>query len=330
MKKQMALILSIIGIFLLSACGNNEEVQPNEEQKETALTVFTTVYPLQYFTEQIGGEYVQVESIYPPGANEHTYEPSQKDIVKMAEADLFFYIGHHLEGFMTKAAPIFKSEGVTTMAIGETVKFETTHEESEAHEDNHNEHNHAHEEHGHSHDDHDHGDVDPHIWIDPIYSMQMAEEIKKQLVKKIPEQKEYFENQYAKLAERLQEIDEQLNVTITNAATKKLIVSHSAYGYWEKRYGLEQIAVSGLNNSDEPSQKTLQNIIETAKKNNLNYVVFEQNVSSKITEIIQKEMNAQPLQLHNLSVLTEKDIQAEADYFSLMKENIQTLKTALY
>jgi zinc transport system substrate-binding protein len=66
-----------------------------------------------------------------------------------------------------------------------------------------------------------------------------------------------------------------------------------------------------------------------ADKEDLNYVIFEQNISSKLTEIIQKEMGAKSLKLHNLSVLTDKDIKAGEDYFSLMENNIKTLQTAL-
>ena len=66
-----------------------------------------------------------------------------------------------------------------------------------------------------------------------------------------------------------------------------------------------------------------------AEKEDLNYVIFEQNISSKLTEIIQKEMGAKSLELHNLSVLTEKDIEAGEDYFSLMEKNVKTLQTAL-
>ncbi len=58
--------------------------------------------------------------VYPPGTDEHLFEPLKKDIVKMAESDSFFYIGYNLEGFVTKAEPpILSKEGVSTIAVGE-------------------------------------------------------------------------------------------------------------------------------------------------------------------------------------------------------------------
>ncbi|WP_375090572.1 metal ABC transporter solute-binding protein, Zn/Mn family [Peribacillus sp. RS7] len=314
MKNRALLSLFLVTALFLSACSNSKG-ESTKKEKDT-LDIYTTVYPLQYFTEAIGGEYVNVETVYPPGTDEHSFEPSQKDIVKMAESDLFFYIGYNLEGFVTKAEPILSKEGVGTVAIGETVHLD---EEEHAHED----------EHAHEEDGHDHGGVNPHLWLDPIYSIEMAKTIKDQLTKKMPEQEEYFDSQFNKLSEKMKSLDEKFATTIESGRTNKIIVSHSAYGYWEERYGLEQIGVTGLTSSNEPSQKELGKIVTMADKEDLNYVIFEQNISSKLTEIIQKEMGAKSLELHNLSVLTDKDIEAGEDYFSLMEKNIKTLQTAL-
>ena len=79
-----------------------------------------------------------------------------------------------------------------------------------------------------------------------------------------------------------------------------------------------------------PSQKELKELIETAKKHHIHYVIFEQNVTSRLGKIIQKEMKAEPLTLHNLSVLTDEDIEQDEDYLSLMKQNIETLKQAIH
>ena len=131
------------------------------------------------------------------------------------------------------------------------------------------------------------------------------------------------------LAQKLDTLNEQFTEVINEAENKDIIVSHAAYGYWESRYGLEQISVSGLSTSSEPSQKDLEKIIETAKEKNINYIFFEQNVSSKITEIVQNEIGAEALVLHNLSTRTDEDIKKNRDYFTIMEDNLQSLKTGL-
>ncbi|MGM9923116.1 MAG: metal ABC transporter solute-binding protein, Zn/Mn family [Bacillus sp. (in: firmicutes)] len=334
MKKRLLLSLFLIVSVVLAACGKSEQTN-KEANKDGVTTIYTTVYPLQFLAEEIGGKYVDVQSVYPPGANEHTFEPSQKDIIEMTDADLLLYIGFNLEGFINKSKSIFEQEGVNVVAVGENsvhnhddtheneANAEQTHQESEHDEEEDHDHD------GHDHDGHDHGDVDPHLWLDPHMMIHMAEEVKKELIASYPEQENYFEKNFETVTEKLQTLDTEFKQTIDASEKNKIIVSHSAYGYWEKRYGIEQIAVTGMANSSEPTQKQLQKIMETAKENDIKYVLFEQNVSSKLTETIQKEIGAKALTLHNLSVLTDQDIKNNEDYFSLMEANLATLKTAL-
>ncbi|WP_338471998.1 zinc ABC transporter substrate-binding protein [Niallia sp. XMNu-256] len=318
MKKLFLLICLLLPIStILAACGEENKHADTLTNDENKLTVYTTVYPLQYFTEEIGGDAIYVETIYPPGSDEHTFDPSQKDMMALADSDLFFYVGLGLEGFVEKAKDTFKGEDVTMVSTGD--KLLTTEAFAQQPDEGHSK-----KETGHSH-----GDVDPHIWIDPLYAKEMALSIKEALIAKLPEKEEEFTKNYEALAEKLDVLNDQFTEVIDKAKNKEIIVSHAAYGYWESRYGLEQISVSGLTTSSEPSQKDLENIIKTAKKLGLNYIFFEQNVSSKITEIVQNEIGAEPLVLHNLSTRTSEDIKNNRDYFSIMEDNLKALDKGL-
>lgn len=327
--KKLAIIALIASAFL-TACNNNTVDQADDKKA----VIYTTVYPLQYFTEQIGGDYVEAASIYPPGADEHTYEPSQKDMIDLAEADLLFYVGLGLEGFVEKAKGTLKNEKVEMIAAGEHVEFgevehETDHEHNEANHDHESEHEDAEANHDHDGHDHNHGDIDPHVWLDPIYAKALASSIKTALTEKMPEQANVFEENYNQLAAKLDELNDRFAKTIETAEKKEILVSHAAFGYWELRYGIKQISVAGLSTSNEPSQKQLQAIVEEAKEHDLHYIFFEQNVSSKLTEIVQKEINAEALTLHNLAVLTEEDMKNKDTYFTLMNRNIENIEKAL-
>ncbi len=114
MKKTLLIFISFFLpiSFFLAGCGNNQKSQTDDNK----ITVYTTVYPLEYFTQRIGGAFTEVYSIYPPGADEHTFDPTQKDIMKLVEGDLFLYIGLGLEGFVNKAQETLKNEKVTMVA----------------------------------------------------------------------------------------------------------------------------------------------------------------------------------------------------------------------
>ena len=314
--------LAIIFAFILSAstvlvgCNDNNTANTKNENQ---LSIYTTVYPLEFMAEQIGGDYVNVSSIYPAGVDEHTFEPTQKDIINIAESDLFYYIGHNLEGFVNNVTKTLANENVEMTAIGEKVNLGA--------EDG--EHDHEHADHEHEDDGHDHGSIDPHLWIDPLYAKDMAESIKDSLIEKMPEQEKVFEENYAALAQKFDELNADYTKVFSEAKHDEFLVSHAAFGYWEERYGAEQISVSGVSTSEGPTQKSLEKLVDTAKEHELNYILVEQNVSSKLADIIQKEANLTSLPIHNLATLTQEDMDKGRDYFSIAKDNLNSLQKAL-
>lgn len=323
--KRILIWSSLCLVLFLAACGKSEEKAQNTDEK---VQIYTTVYPLQYFAERIGGESVHVSSIYPAGANEHTFEPTQKDMMALADADLFFYIGLGLEGFVENAKKTLADEEVNMIATVDAISDEQLEEEATSTDS----HDHEHESESsedHSHEGHDHGDIDPHVWMSPKISQSLALSIKDSLVEMSPGQQETFEKNYDELVSDLQQLDADFEEMAHNAPNKTFFVSHSAFGYIANTYGLEQLAVAGLNSQDEPSQKELTKLIDLAEEKNIEYILFEQNVSSKLTEVIQKEIGAESLVLHNLGVLSKEDIQNKETYFTLMNKNLETLRTVL-
>ena len=335
LKKFLSLFLFSIVAVILAACGGDDNATTDKETTESTnkLSIYTTVYPLQYFAERIGGEYVDVSSIYPPGANEHTFEPTQKDMMTLADADMFFYIGLGLEGFVEKAKNTLANENVKLVATADHVSEEklhisTGHVHAEDEEDDH-----GHEEHEEEasdllidHSGHGH---DSHVWLSPVISQDLAAVIKDELVAAMPEQKALFTENYEALVAELEELHAKFESMAAQTTQKTFFVSHAAFGYIAGHYGFSQVPVAGLNSQSEPSQKELTKIVDLAKKENIQYIFFEQNVSSNLTEVIQNEVGADSLILHNLSVLTTDDIKNGETYFTLMEKNMEALKTAL-
>ncbi|MBD3860148.1 zinc ABC transporter substrate-binding protein [Bacillus sp. 28A-2] len=318
MKKIFFILIAALFAIGLSACSSSAGTNASKGKADGKLTIYTTIFPIQDFTEKIGGSHVHAQSVYPANADAHSFEPSSKTMVEMAEGDAFIYSGTGAEAFADKTAATLKNQGVKTVKAAEGIKLLSTKEE------------HAHEEgEAHDHDGHDHGDKDPHAWLDPVYAQQMAKNIKDTLVSLDPDHKDDYTKNYEKLKKDLQSLDQEFKTTLSKAKHKEILVSHAAYGYWEKRYGIEQISVLGLSASEEPSQKQLENIVQQAEKHHIQYVIFENNVSSKVSDTIRSEIGAKSLTLKNLESITEDDAKNGESYVSLMKQNLNTLKTAL-
>ncbi|SDQ27606.1 metal ABC transporter solute-binding protein, Zn/Mn family [Virgibacillus salinus] len=296
------ILITIIGI-IASGCSSSSDSKNNND-----LTLYTSIYPIQYAVERIGSETVNIKSIYPPGVDAHTYEPTSKEMTTIADGDAFIYLGAGMEGFAETAASALDSQDIRLIEIGS--------QEELFHQDANN------------NTEHDHSDRNPHIWLDPKRMLKMSSYIKGKLIEMDPENKQAYTKNFNDLKEDLLALDKRFEETLQPKVKKEILVSHAAYGYWEERYDIEQIAISGLSSSDEPSQKELTEIIDLAEEKKLNYVIFEQSGSDKVSKIIQDQIGAEALYIHNLSVLNEEDIENEADYLSLMNKNLEVLDKA--
>ncbi len=302
------MMITILFGLIISGCngGINKETKDDGD-----LTVYTSIYPIHFIVEQIVGDVGDVHSIYPPGVDAHTYEPTTREMTRLAHGDAFVYLGAGMEGFSEKAKETLANEEIQFIDIADRADDLFISED-------------------HEHDgDHNHGDYDPHIWLDPIRMIQTAEIVTKELTALAPEHEETFQANLTTLEENLTHLHEQFEKTLDPKNNKQLLVAHAAYGYWEDRYGIEQIPISGLSTSDEPSQKELTQIVTQAKEKQFKYVIFEQTGTDKVADIIREQIQAEALHIHNLEALTEEDIKRKADYLSIMEENLDVLDQAL-
>ncbi|SIT00075.1 metal ABC transporter substrate-binding protein [Salimicrobium salexigens] len=176
MKRILTTVSLLALIIILTACG--EESSGTDEQEQNSggadgeLKIYTTVYPLQFFAERIAGEDASVESILPPGSDPHTYEPTSKEMVKMAEADAFIYSGAGLESYAEQISDSIQSEDVEILEASKGIDLEE-HVHNHGEEEGTHEEEHAHEEEASDGEDahagHNHGEQDPHIWLDPFH-----------------------------------------------------------------------------------------------------------------------------------------------------------------
>ena len=308
MNKIILTIQFILALVIFFGCEQSME----NKQDDDKLRIYTTIYPIQYTVQRIGGESVSAHSVYPTGVDVHTYEPTTKEMTNIAKADAFIYLGAGMEGFADSVGLALESTPVKSVEIGlhdELFQTKTSH---------------SHYDHEHSH-----GDVDPHIWLDPTRLIEIASYVKNTLIDLQPNNKQTFTKNFDSLKKDLIQLDEEFQDVLSRKTDKTILVSHAAYGYWEERYGIEQLPINGLSSSEEPSQRDLTKIINKAESENMHYIIFEQNSSNRISEIIQHHIDAKALTIHNLAVLTDEDIEHHEDYISLMEKNLHVLDEAL-
>lgn len=339
MNKKL-LSVAAAGTLLLGGCASNEESGATEETSDQ-LTVYASTFALKSFAEEIGGDRVRVEMVIPPGADPHTYEPTSKQMTDIAEADLFLTVGHDLEPYVESMEKSLANENVTFVKTAEDVTLlsaEDTvhvHGEDEHSEDEHSEDEHGHEEDahaeeeaGHSEDDgHNHGQYDPHVWLDPMNAVSMAEAVEAAFSEQAPDYKDEFADRLSAFKEEATTLDGELQAAVDGGSKSELLVTHAAYGYLAERYDFDQLPITGLTPSEEPSQQALKRVIEEAQLHDLKYIAFEDTVTPKVAQVVQNEIGAETVTIYNLESVTKE--QMDQTYFDLMRENVKALETAL-
>lgn len=318
MKKTLLIIAVIVFSVTLTACNQNTK-QKYKVSTSNKLEIYTTVFAFQSFAKDIGGKYVNVQSLYPPGADTHSYEPTQRNMIDIAKSDLFIYSSEDMDPVAKKIA-----SSITNEQLKLPVADAINHEELLATGD----HNHEHgDEHKHEHEEET--GKDPHVWLDPKLNKQFTKTIKDELVAKDPKHSAYYEKNYRKLNKDIDQIDRQLKTITTNPKRDTVIISHDSIGYLARRYNFNQVGVTGMNNED-PSQQELMEIIKHVKETQQPYLLYEQNISSKITDVIKKETNTTPVPFNNLTTLAPEDKDNnDVSYQSIMHQNIDSLDKAL-
>jgi len=336
MKKIIpALTVAFASASVLAACGSNTD-SSTSENKQTE--VYASTFATAAIAREIGGDQVNVKMIVPPGADPHSYEPTSKQLTEIAKGDLFLLTGTTLEPYSKKIQESLKGTDVRFIETSKDVNLLESDATLHAHEEeSHTEDEHAHEEeehddhaadeHAHDEEGHDHGKYDPHVWLDPVNAKAMARSITTALSKEVPKDKATFEKNLKAFDQQADELDEQFKQAVADGSKKELLVTHAAYGYLAERYGFTQLPIAGISPSDEPSQKQLAALVKEARMHDLKYVAFEETVSPKVARVIQKEIGAESVTIHNLESVTKA--QQNSSYFKLMEENVQTLKQAL-
>lgn len=323
------------GTLLLGACGNTEGDNASEST-DGQLTVFASTFALKSLAEEIGGDRVHVEMVIPPGADPHTYEPTSKQMTQIAEADLFLTIGHDLESYVESMEKSLEGQNVAFVKTAENVKLLDAADTVHVHdEEGHTEDDHAHEEEGHSEDEyaheegdgHSHGQYDPHVWLDPMNAVSMAEAVEAAFSEEAPDYKNEFAERLSTFKDEANALDTELKAAVENGSKSELLVTHAAYGYLAERYGFDQLPIAGLTPSEEPSQQALKRIIKEARLHDLNYIAFEDTVTPKVAEVVKQEIGAESVTIYNLESVTKE--QMDKSYFDLMRENVKALETAL-
>jgi len=187
-----------------------------------APTVYVVNYPLQYFTQRIAGNHVQVVFPAPPDEDPAFWKPDVDTISAFQAADLIVINGATYAKWLEKTS-LPKAKVVNTSAGFQEqyieIKDSVTHSHGPAGE-------------------HAHTGTAFTTWLNFRFAAQQAKAIEVALSRLLPAQQATFAKQYASLEKDLMDLDTRLEALVASQRTQPLVASHPVYQYFATRYGL--------------------------------------------------------------------------------------------
>ena len=314
--------VTAVAALALSACSSSasssSSTASSSQASASPTKVMASFYPLQYLTQKIGGDLVDVESLTPPGAEPHDLELSNQKVQQLSQAGAVVY----LKGFQSAVdkavelnAPKTVIDVSTSVDLVDAEKHES--ELDVADDDDKTEEAHEHE--------HEHGSTDPHFWLDPTRMASAATQIGDALAQADPTNAETYKKNAASMKSQMEALSKKLVDGTAKCQHKEFVTSHEAFGYLADRTGLTQLGLSGLDPDSTPSPARLKQISDAVKAKGITTIFTEELLSPKVAETLAKDLGI------TTAVLDPIESQADdsKDYEAVMNENLEALQKAL-
>lgn len=296
------LVFIAIGALTVLALGRPVQAQ---EAATRPLNVVATFSILADFVSNVGGDRVTVTALAGPDSDTHVYTPTPADAKRIADARLVVVNGLGLEGWLPrlikasggKAVSVVASKGITVLKAD---------------------------------DGHGHGEADPHAWQSVANARIYVANIRDALAAADPAGAETYRANAARYLDRLDALEREVReaVAAIPADRRRVISTHSAFGYFAAAYGIAFIAPRGVSTDSEPSARDVAAIIAQIRREKIPAVFLENVSDPRLMRRIAAETGAAiGGTLYSDSLTGEKG--PAPTYIDMVRHNIKTLTRAL-
>lgn len=310
--RRLAPVLLIAGIALVAGCRNpaNRSRAP-EDLAARQLRVVATTGMITDIVRQVGGERVAVTGLMGPGVDPHLYKASEGNVILMAEADIVFYNGLHLEGKMTE---VFEKMGggIPTVAVTDGIDRGVLLRPPEFE-----------------------GAYDPHVWFDVTLWMKAVEKAAEGLAGIDPAHAEGYRTRAAAYLEKLSGLHEYVKKRAEEVPpeTRVLITAHDAFNYFGRAYRFEVRGLQGVSTVTEAGTGDIRALALLIVERKIPAVFVETSISPRTIQALQEAVAARGYTVRVGGGLYSDALgdpgTPEGTYIGMVRHNIDTIVEAL-
>ncbi len=309
MKQFLFVILLIMSSFWLAGCADTAQAVPDFSQRP--IQAVATTGMVADVVKNVGGEHIQLTQLMGSGVDPHLYKPSERNVIAIADADVIFYSGLHLEAQMGKVFE--KMQGrLRTAAVTDTIDRTKLSSPPQFE-----------------------GNYDPHVWFDVSMWMKTVDVVRDTLIEMDPAHaQEYRQNAAAYLAE-LQDLDQYIRDQAATLPPEKrvLITAHDAFSYFGRAYGFDVRGLQGISTATEAGAGDVQGLADFIAQRQIPAIFVESSVPRRTIEAVQAAVRSRGYEVKIGGELFSDAMGTpgtpEGTYIGMVKHNIDTIVGAL-
>jgi zinc transport system substrate-binding protein len=252
MKRWLA--AGILSLLLIQAAG------------AAPLQVFVSVPPQRYLVERIGGEHVSVDVLLTPGQTPETFDPSLRQLQRLAAAQLYFLAGVPFESARLKSLPDSHPQLRIIPCCKEIAPAPG---------------------------------LDPHVWTSPARAGQLAGVILQALSEADPQRRGEYAANHARLAADLAALDDYARRRFVERRTGVFITEHAAWGYLARDYGLREVSLE--RNGREIGPRGLAELMTLARREGIRTLFVQPQQRSPLAQTLAERLSARIRELDPLA-----------------------------
>jgi zinc transport system substrate-binding protein len=280
-------------------CGRN--------QKPDLLSIYVVNYPLKYFAQRIGGDYVEVVLPVPAGTDPAYWIPDIATIAAYQKADLILLNGASYAKWVDKVTlPRSKLMNTTAKLKDRYIRIQGAI-------------THSHGPEG----EHAHEGIAFTTWLDFDLAAKQAAAVAKALARKRPDLREVFERNYGTLEKDLMAVDRDIKAIVESRPSPPLLASHPVYDYFARRYGLNIKSVH-WEPDEVPSAEQMMELQNILRDHPAKWMIWEGDPMKACVEKL-KSMGINSLVFDPCG-----NVPGKGDFLTVMRQNTDNLRPAFH
>lgn len=328
---------SVLTVSAFCGCGASRTVADSDQKggsvpenaaNAAAYSIVCTTFPQYDWIRNIIGDdsdKFQLTMLLDQGTDLHSYQPTAEDIAKIADADMFVYVGGESDGWVDSALKEATNKDMKVVnmldALGTAVKVEEVVPGMQAEEKEETEEGEGPEN-------------DEHVWLSLRNAVTLTDVLSENIQEIDPANKEDYVENAGKYVDKLNDLDGRYTLTISKGKRQAILFGDRfPFRYMADDYGLTYYAAFvGCSTESEASFETITFLAQKADDLKLPVILTIEGADHNIAESIKnatESKNQEILTMNSMQSVTAEDVADGETYLNVMEDNLNVLSQAL-